>query len=78
MMKPPEPAPLHEWLRVIMDTRDDEVNCDAMAEAMPSVVEAAARGEDLTALLPELAVHLDHCPDCRDWYEALMELAGQG
>jgi predicted anti-sigma-YlaC factor YlaD len=64
-------------MRVVMDTQDEEVDCDAMAQAMPPVVEAGARGEDLSAVLPEIALHLSHCPDCRDWYQTLVELAVQ-
>jgi predicted anti-sigma-YlaC factor YlaD len=64
-------------MRVVMGTQDEEVDCDAMAQAMPSVVEAGARGEDLSAVLPEIALHLSHCPDCRDWYQTLVELAVQ-
>jgi predicted anti-sigma-YlaC factor YlaD len=22
--------------------------------------------------MPEIALHLDHCPDCREWYETLL------
>ena len=70
-----EPARLAEWLRVVMTTEDHEIDCDAMAELMPSVAEAGARGEDISKLLPEIAVHLDHCPECREWYLTLVELA---
>jgi predicted anti-sigma-YlaC factor YlaD len=73
-MKRPEPVQLAEWLRIVMTTKDHEVDCDAMAELMPSVAEAGARGEDIGRLLPHVAVHLDHCPDCREWYETLVEL----
>jgi predicted anti-sigma-YlaC factor YlaD len=76
-MKPFDPANLSEWLRVVMTTEDEEINCDAMAEVIPSVVEAGARGEDIAALLPEISLHLDHCPDCRDWYQTLVEIARQ-
>ena len=74
-MKRFEPPHLAEWLRVVMTTKDQEIDCDAMAELMPSVAEAGARGEDIAALLPRIAVHLDHCPDCREWYETLVELS---
>jgi hypothetical protein len=74
MMKPIEPAHLNEWLRLVMGTEDHEIDCDAMAEVMPVVVEAGARGEDLRSVLPEIALHLDHCPDCREWYQTLVAL----
>ena len=70
-----EPGRLNEWLRQIATTRDDEIDCDELAAAIGAVVESGVRGDDLRATLPQVAVHLDHCPDCREWYETLVELA---
>ena len=70
-----EPARLGEWLRSIATTEDDEVDCDAIAEAAERLVAAGAGDDDLRAVLPDLAVHLEHCPDCREWYETLLALS---
>jgi predicted anti-sigma-YlaC factor YlaD len=67
-----EPARLSEWLRSIATTEDVEVDCDALAEAAERLVAAGSRGDDLHVVLPALALHLDHCPDCREWYETLL------
>jgi hypothetical protein len=67
-----EPARPGEWLRSIATTEDDEVDCDALAQAAERLVAAGTRGDDVRAVLPDLGVHLEHCPDCRDWYETLM------
>jgi hypothetical protein len=64
-----EPARLSEWLRSIATTEDDEVDCDALAAAAEQLIAAGIRGEDLRAVLPALALHLEHCPDCRELYE---------
>ncbi len=64
-----EPARLSEWLRTIATTEDDEVDCDAFAAAAEQLIAVGTRGDDLRAVLPELALHLEHCPDCRDLYE---------
>lgn len=64
-----------EWLATVTTTEDEEIDCDALGAVIEKVVEAAAGGEDVRALLPEIALHLDHCPDCRDWYETLLSLA---
>jgi hypothetical protein len=67
-----EPGRLSEWLRSIATTEDDEVDCDALAAAAEHLIAAGTRGDDLRAVLPDLALHLEHCPDCRDWYETLI------
>jgi hypothetical protein len=70
-----EPARLSDWLRSIATTEDHEVDCDALAEAAERLLAAGTRGNDLRAVLPDLAVHLEHCPDCREWYETLLALS---
>jgi hypothetical protein len=73
-----DPARLSEWLRSIATTEDDEVDCDAIIEAAESLIGAGARGDDLRLVLPALALHLDHCPDCRDFYETIIALSQPG
>jgi hypothetical protein len=70
-----DPARLSEWLRSIATTEDEEVNCDDVVEAAERLVAIGARGEDLRAVLPDFAVHLHHCPDCREWYDTLVALS---
>ena len=70
-----DPTRLSEWLRTIATAQDDEIDCDALMQAAESLVAAGSRGDDLRAVLPALALHLDHCPDCRDWYDTLVALA---
>jgi len=70
-----DPERLNEWLRVISTTEEDEIDCGALFEIVEEVVEAAASGADVRQVLPHVATHLDHCPDCRDWYETLVALS---
>jgi len=72
-----DPTRLNEWLISIATCEDDEVDCDAIVEAVESLVAANARGDDLRAIMPGLALHLDHCPDCRQWYDTLVALCNQ-
>ena len=67
-------AQLSVWLKRVVSTRDDEIDCDELSVTIEVVVEAAARGEDVHAALPAIAVHLEQCPDCREWFETLVEL----
>jgi hypothetical protein len=67
-----ESARLSEWLRSIATTEDDEVDCDALWQSAERLITSGTRGDDLRQVLPELALHLEHCPDCRELYETLM------
>ena len=63
---------LNEWISAISTTEDEEIDCDALFEVVQAVVDAAASGGDVREILPHVALHLDHCPDCRDHDEAVM------
>jgi len=66
-----DPARLNQWLQAVATTEDEELDCDSLFEIIDKVVEMAASGQDVRSLLPGIALHLDHCPDCRDQYDAL-------
>lgn len=66
-----DPARLDRWLKAVATTEDEELDCDALFEIMDKVVEMAASGQDVRSLLPGIALHLDHCLDCRDQYDTL-------
>jgi hypothetical protein len=68
-----EPARLQEWLRAISTTEPDEIDCDVVIGVIEQAVEAAAAGGDVRRLFPALSLHLDHCPDCRVWYDDLVD-----
>jgi hypothetical protein len=70
-----EPGHLSQWLHSIATTEDDEVDCDAIAASAERLVVAGARGDDLRVVLPDLALHIEHCPDCREWYETIVALS---
>jgi hypothetical protein len=72
-----DPARVSEWLRSIATTEDEEVDCDALFQAVEALVAAGTRGSDLRVALPQLALHLEHCPDCRDWYETLVAFSSE-
>jgi hypothetical protein len=70
-------ARLSVWLKRVVATQDDEIDCDELSLTIEVAVDAAARGEDVRAALPALAAHLEQCPDCQEWFETLVELTSQ-
>lgn len=77
MESPLDHERLSKWLTEIASTEEEEIDCDALDALLESVVATVDKGEDIRAILPAVAVHLDHCPECSGWYETLVELAGE-
>jgi predicted anti-sigma-YlaC factor YlaD len=67
---PVEPVSLAE-LSFLADDPEAMLTCDQVFALIDQYSERAARGEDVTHLMPLVAAHLDMCPDCREHYEAL-------
>lgn len=55
-------------------TREVELGCDDVFRLLDECAEAAARGEDISQLMPLVDQHLKMCPDCREEYEALLRI----
>jgi hypothetical protein len=69
-----DPQRLSKWLRDIASTEEDEIDCDTLVDMLETVAAAGAESDDIRAILPEVALHLEHCPDCSEWYETLVAL----
>ncbi len=54
---------------------DKEEGCAACQEALPDYIEAELSGQPARRLHPDLARHLDLCPDCEEVYVDLLEIA---
>ncbi len=67
---PVKPVSLAE-LSFLADDPEAMLTCDQVFELIDQYAERAARGEDVTHLMPLVAAHLERCPDCREHYEAL-------
>ena len=77
MMEPElDLARISKWLSDIASTEDVEIDCDTLDEMLETIVAAAERGAEIRVILPQVAVHLDHCPECGGWYQVLVDLAG--
>jgi hypothetical protein len=72
-----EASRLSIWLRRVVYTQDEEIDCEELSLSIEVAVEAAAQGADVRAALPAIAAHLEQCPDCQEWFETLVELSQQ-
>lgn len=61
-------------LKMIEKTQEEELSCDEVHRLLGEFAEMAMRGEDTASLLPLVHHHLDTCPDCREEYDALMQI----
>lgn len=68
----PAAAPLSlASISLLTDAPEAMLTCEQVFELIDQYAERAARGEDVTHLMPLVAAHLEMCPDCREYYEAL-------
>lgn len=51
---------------------EGDVDCAEAARHFTMLGEAALDGADIHDILPQVAAHVAHCPDCREEYEALL------
>jgi len=67
----------HDWIRRIYATRDDEMDCEQVAELMPAYVDALVTGGNAGACFSAVEQHLLQCAMCLEIATALREAAGQ-
>ena len=71
-----------ELLRVIFDTREDEIVCSEFFDLLPRYVDLVLAAADASRLqpgqpaeiLPQVAHHIRQCSECAEAYEALLEI----
>jgi len=61
-------------LKMIAMTDEREIACDEVYALIDQFVEMAARGDDVSRLMPLVQKHLELCPDCREEYEMLLRI----
>lgn len=64
-----------DLLQSILGPAGPDAGCDGGLEVLDLYVEAELAGRPAAALFPDVAVHIEACPDCREDYEGLRELA---
>ena len=64
---------LREMIRGIATTRKDEIACDNCFDKLDQFAELVLEGKDASAAMPLIQHHLDHCKDCREEFDALLQ-----
>lgn len=70
-MKADKSEMMQNVLTMLSNTQDVELTCDEVFAVLDQFAELAARGEDISKLMPLVKQHLDICADCRDEYKVL-------
>ena len=81
---PAEPSPeisasqalAQRVLGMLANTQEVELTCDEVFALLDQFAEMSARGEDVASAMPLVHAHLDRCGDCREEYEALLNVLG--
>ena len=69
-----EPAVLKRMVRDVLTTRPDEIGCDECFEQLDRFVEVTLAGKNAAEAMPLVHDHLQRCPDCREEFEALLDV----
>ncbi|RJP52485.1 MAG: hypothetical protein C4583_06600 [Anaerolineaceae bacterium] len=62
---------MQKVMAMLANTQEVELTCDEVFAVLDQFVEMAARGEDVSQLMPLIQQHLDMCEDCREEYKIL-------
>ncbi len=76
--RPLPPAMLTRLLRQVGQTQAREIACDEAYRFMDRFAESVTRGEEAGRFMPLVQQHLDHCPDCREEFDALLRALDAG
>jgi hypothetical protein len=67
-------AEMKKMLQALAMTHEKEISCDDVFAVLDEFAEAVRRGENALLLMPLVRQHLEMCPDCREEYEALLNM----
>jgi len=68
---------LKKLLESIARMHEEEIDCSEAYRLLDEYTEALARGEDVSALLPQVKHHLEMCRGCFDEHEALLNILNE-
>jgi hypothetical protein len=61
-------------LQKLQNTREQEFSCEETYHLIDQYAEIIEKGEDAQTIMPLINHHLDMCPDCREEFEALLQI----
>lgn len=62
------------FVNMVMATRDDEISCAECGEQLSRFAELTLAGKSANEAIPLVKDHLDRCAECREEFEALLEV----
>lgn len=65
---------LKKLMITVEQTQEVEYDCAEVYDLLDQYVDMVNSRKDATQLMPLVRHHLDMCPDCREEYEALMNV----
>jgi len=65
------------FVEMVMSTRDDEISCDECGERLSEFAELTLAGKEARDAIPLVQDHLDRCTECREEFEALLDVLRQ-
>ena len=68
------PSKVDIMIRMLGNTQGQESSCDEVHKLLGQFAEMALRGEDIASLMPLVHHHLELCPDCREEYNAVLDI----
>lgn len=71
---PPNPELVQKIMGMLENTQETELTCDEVFAILDQFAELAARGEDVSTLLPLVERHLSLCADCHEEYDTLRRM----
>ena len=60
-------------VREVITTRSDEIDCGKCFDELDRFADLVLAGKNAAEALPMVQDHLEHCPGCREEFEALYE-----
>lgn len=64
---------LKRIVRAVVTTHDDEIGCEECFHELDRFAEMKLAGKDAAEAMPLVQDHLEHCENCRQEYEALLD-----
>lgn len=63
------------WIKRILNTQTDEINCSACLDQISSYVDLELAGGNTAEQMPRVKQHLEQCGVCFEEYQMLHDLA---